>query len=284
MSDSAEAAALAELLRGRVIALPETRELDLFADMLEKRGARPLRCPLVGIHDAPDAAPIEAWLKRCIGGGFDDLILLTGEGLRRLRGFAERAGLHADFVSMLAELRKITRGPKPARALREIGLKPDVAAQQPTTDGVIASLKMLDMRDRRVGVQLYGEEPNAPLMDFLAQAGAQSFPVAPYRYADAAQTSEVLALIDAMAAGEVDAIAFTSTPQILRLLEVAETSGRGAVLAKGLERAKIAAIGPVVADVLKAKGLRVDMMPGESYFLKPLINELIEHLGPKPTN
>ncbi len=281
MSDAGESGALAELLRGRVIALPETRELDLFAEMLEKRGARPLRCPLVGIHDAPDAAPIETWLKRCIGGGFDDLILLTGEGLRRLRGFAERAGLHADFVSMLAELRKITRGPKPARALREIGLKPDVAAQQPTTDGVIASLKALDLRGRRIGVQLYGEEPNAPLMDFLAAAGAQSFPVAPYRYADAAKDSEVAALIDALAAGQVDAIAFTSTPQITRLLEVAKATGRELALANGFKQAKIAAIGPVVADTLKAQGLRVDLMPTDSYFLKPLINELIEHLGPK---
>ena len=281
MSRDAEPAALAELLQGRVIALPETRELDLFADMLEKRGARTLRCPLIGIRDAPDPAPIENWLERCIAGQLDDLILLTGEGLRRLRGFAERAGVHTEFVAALARLRKITRGPKPARALREIGLKPDLAAQQPTTDGVIASLRPLPLAGRRVGVQLYGEEPNRPLMEFLEQAGAQAHPVAPYRYANAADDQAVQALIDAMAAGGVDAIAFTSTPQIVRLFEVAGASGRGAVLAKGLERARIAAIGPVVAESLRSKGLRVDMMPGDSYFLKPLINELIEHLGPR---
>lgn len=268
-------------LAGRVIALPETRELDLFAEMLEKRGAKPLRCPLVGIHDAPDPKPIEAWLKPCCDGQLDDLILLTGEGLRRLLGFAERAGLRDSFVTSLAKLRKITRGPKPARALRELSLKPDIAAEQPTTEGVIASLKAFDLHGRRIGVQLYGEEPNRPLMDFLAAAGARSFPVAPYRYADAAKDSEVAALIDALAAGQVDAIAFTSTPQITRLLEVAKATGRQMALANGFKQAKIAAIGPIVADTLKAQGLRVDLMPTDSYFLKPLINELIEHLGPK---
>lgn len=35
-------------LAGRRIALPESRELDLFADMLLKRGAQVLRCPLMG--------------------------------------------------------------------------------------------------------------------------------------------------------------------------------------------------------------------------------------------
>jgi hypothetical protein len=51
----------------------------------------------------------------------DDLILYTGEGVRRLVGFAERAGLRDDFVAALGRVKKITRGPKPVRALREIG-------------------------------------------------------------------------------------------------------------------------------------------------------------------
>ncbi len=282
MNDRSTAGPLAGSLQGRVIALPETRELDLFADMLEKRGAQTLRCPLVGIHDAPDPVPIEAWLRRCCAGGLDDLILLTGEGLRRLRGFAERAGLHADFVAALGKLRTVTRGPKPARALRDLDLKPTLAAEIPTTEGVIAALKPLDLRGRRVGVQLYGEEPNRPLLDYLGQAGAQSYPIAPYRYADAAETGQVTALIDALAAGQVDAIAFTSTPQVLRLLDVAAATQRSAVLASGFERAKIAAVGPIVADTLKTHGLRVDLMPSDAFFLKPLVNELVEHLGPRP--
>jgi len=51
-------------LTGRTIAIPETRELDLFAQMLESRGATTLRCPLVSILDAPDPAPVEAWLRQ----------------------------------------------------------------------------------------------------------------------------------------------------------------------------------------------------------------------------
>jgi len=41
-------------LAGRTVAVPETRELEVFAAMLERRGASVVRCPLVAIHDAPD--------------------------------------------------------------------------------------------------------------------------------------------------------------------------------------------------------------------------------------
>jgi uroporphyrinogen-III synthase len=40
------------------IAVPETRELEVFASLLERRGATVLRCPLVAIRDAPDPTPV----------------------------------------------------------------------------------------------------------------------------------------------------------------------------------------------------------------------------------
>src|SRR5262245_994655 len=109
-----------QTLAGRIIAVPETRELDVFASMLERRGATVLRCPLVAILDAPDPQPVLEWIRSFNRGAYDDLVLLTGEGLRRLLGCIERHSpeLRADFVAQLARVRKITRGPKPARALR----------------------------------------------------------------------------------------------------------------------------------------------------------------------
>jgi uroporphyrinogen-III synthase len=274
---------LEEKLNGRLIALPETRELDLFASLLERRGAKTLRCPLVSILDAPDAAPIEAWLRRCSAGDFDDLILLTGEGLRRLLGFAERAGMREEFVASLGKLRKITRGPKPARALRDLGLRPDIAASVPTTDGIIADLGAHNLKGRCVGVQLYGLEPNQKLIDFLAAAGAVPAPVAPYIYADAANEARVADLIRQMVAGGVDAIAFTSSPQVQRLLQVAKAVDQEAPLRAALAGTTVAAVGPLVAETLRQADIRVDLMPSDSFFLKPLVSELASVLGPART-
>lgn len=106
-----------EPLRGRRILVPESRELDLFAGMLEARGAEALRCPLVTIRDVEDPAPVAAWLRRMAEGGFDDLILLTGEGLRRLLALSRRLGIEDRIVAALKSLRSVTRGPKPAQVL-----------------------------------------------------------------------------------------------------------------------------------------------------------------------
>lgn len=266
-------------LAGRVVAVPETREVEVFAAMLERRGAQVVRCPMVAILDAPDPAPVLQWSRELAAGSFDDLILLTGEGLRRILACLDRnePSLKESFVAALARLRKITRGPKPARALRELGMKPDIAAERPTTDGIIASLQLFDLNGRRFGVQLYGTEPNRPLVDFLEAAGAKVSTVAPYVYADAADSEAILTLLQRIQAGEVDAIAFTSTPQVERLFAVASAESITTALAKTV----VAAVGPVVADTLRRHGIEARVMPEDSFFLKPLTSVLEDALGPK---
>ena len=267
-------------LAGRVIAVPETREIEVFAAMLERRGATVIRCPLVAIRDAPDPGPVLRWSRGLAQGACDDLILMTGEGLRRILSCIERhePELRGNFVAALSRVRKITRGPKPARALRDLGLKPDIAADRPTTAGVMASLSTENLKGRRVGIQLYGTEPNRPLVDFLHGAGvATVLTVAPYVYADASDNEAVMALLKRLGAGEVDAIAFTSTPQVERIFSVASADAVTSALGKTV----VAAVGPVVEEALAKHGIAARVMPEESFFLKPLTSVLEEVLGPK---
>ena len=264
-------------LAGRVIAIAEARELDVFAALLERRGARVLRYPLVKIIDAADPAPVLAWIRTAATGGFDDLILLTGEGLRRLLGCIDRhqPALRAPFLAALQQMRKITRGPKPARALRELGLSSDLPAAVPTSAGIIEALRALDLQQRRVGVQLYGDEPNLPLIEFLSSAGAQVSTVAPYRYADAATEAAVQELLERMRRGEVDAIAFTSKAQVERLFRAAPVETVRAALAA----TNVAAVGPVVSETLASYGVAVKAMPDSAWFMKPLTASLSELLA-----
>jgi uroporphyrinogen-III synthase len=262
-------------LYGRRIALPETREAERLALMVREQGAETVSCPLVSIVDAADPMPVQAWLHRFVDTPFDDLILLTGEGLRRLCAAAARSGIEQAFLGALAKPRKITRGPKPARALREIGLAPDLRAEEPTTEGIINLLAQGDLHDRRVGVQLYPGASNR-LVHFLASAGAAPDPVVPYAYASQAEDERVAALIDEMAAGRIDVIAFTSAPQIRRLFDVAHASARVEKLRAALQKTIVAAIGPVVSAELERRGVTATIMPsGGAYFMKPMVSAII---------
>ena len=265
-------------LTGRTIAVPETRELDVFSALLERRGATVVRCPLVAIRDLEDPAPVLQFVQRFNERACDDLILLTGEGLRRILACLDQhqPALRGPFIARLGEVRKITRGPKPARALRELGLKSDLAAEVPTTAGVIDALRPIafTLQGRVFGVQLYGSEPNQPLIDFLEGAGAGVITVAPYRYADAADDAAVHDLLAKLATGSIDAIAFTSIQQVRRLFDLG-----GEATAATLARTQVAAVGPVVAAELEARGINVRAMPDSSYFMKPLAVALEEALG-----
>lgn len=262
-------------LAGRFIALPETRQLDVLAGLLERRGAKVLRCPLVAILDAPDQGRVTAWLHRFIEDeALHDLIVLTGEGMRRLIAASDRAGLHEAFARRLGQVRKITRGPKPGGALRDLGLASEVVVQLATTAGVIAALEGLQFDTGYIALQLYGEEPNLPLQNYLRGRGLEPVAVSPYIYADSSDERRVLDLIDRLAQGEMDAIAFTSRTQIQRLFGVARAHAREAGLREGLAGSIVAAVGPVVANYLAEMGVRVDVMPDERFFMRPLADAL----------
>ena len=111
-----------QTLVGRTIAVPETRELDVFAAC--SNGAARRCCAVLWS---------QSWMRRILCPSRLDplvrqrrvrrLILLTGEGLRRLLACVDKhePQLRDDFVAQLARVRKITRGPKPARRIARAG-------------------------------------------------------------------------------------------------------------------------------------------------------------------
>ena len=262
-----------------VVALPETRQLNVLAELLERRGASVVRCPMVAILDSPDADSVVGWIRRFIDDPMDLLIIYTGEGVERLLKFAARAELKDEFIAALARTRKLARGPKPGRALRRVSLKPEIVASAPTTDGVIETLNSLTLENARVGVQLYGRDPNDTLMNYLAPRSGTVDCVAPYVYASEVDDVQVTDLIGRMSAGEIDAIAFTSKSQVDRLRKLARRSGLGQALDTALAEMTVAAIGPVVAEQLRGVGVRVDVMPQKAWFMKPLVTELTRTLA-----
>src|ERR1700682_1739581 len=173
---------MADRLNGYRILILETREEAQFSRLLAEQGADVLQCPMFTIHDAPDPAPIEAWIRRFVEKPCDDLVLMTGEGLRRLMKVARRIELDQAFVAALGKARKFARGPKPGRALREIGLEPQVTTEKPTSEGIAEMLSRVDLRGHRLGLQLYPDKDHAVLIGAITAQGAEVDTVLPYVY------------------------------------------------------------------------------------------------------
>lgn len=269
-------------LAGRIVGVPEARQLDVLASLLERRGATVLRCPLVGIEDSPDTDAVVAWIERRLTTPADLLVFYTGEGIERLLGFARRAGLGPAFVAALAKTPKLTRGPKPKRALRRLDLTAEFEAADPTTVGLVAAATVIPLPTSRVAIQLYSATQDPQLIEHFRQRGVEPDCIAPYVYASAADDEQVVKLIVELDAGRVDAIAFTSKAQVQRLLTLARERGLEPALRSGLARTQVAAVGPIVSAELTKAGVRVDAMPEESYSMKPLVTSVCELLGAAP--
>ena len=274
---------MADRLNGYRILILETREEAQFSRLLIEQGADVLQCPMFAINDAPDPAPVEAWIRRFIEKPFDDMVLLTGEGLRRLMKVARGTGLADDFAAALGKSRKFARGPKPGRALREIGLEPQQTTEKPTSEGVAEMLSRLDLANHRIGLQIYPDKDHGALIAAIAGQGAEVDTVLPYVYDAKAADANILTAIEEMAQERVDAIALTNLGQIRRLIEVARASGSEVRLREGLAKTPIASVGPAVSDELKSHGLRTDIYPaGDAFFMKPLISAMAVALAKAP--
>src|SRR6202795_1582841 len=271
---------MTDRLTGYRILILETREEAQFSRLLTEQGADVLQCPMFTIHDAPDPAPIEAWIRRFIASPFDDLVLMTGEGLRRLMKVARRMDVEREFIAVVGQARKFARGPKPGRALREIGLEAQLTTEKPTSEGIAEMLARLDLTGHRVGLQLYPDKDHSALIGAITAQGAEVDTVLPYVYDAQAADANIVTAIEEMAQGRVDAIALTNLGQVRRLVEAAQAHRCEARLRDGLARTPIASVGPVVSDELTSHGLRTDIYPAnDAYFMKPLISAMAAALG-----
>ena len=271
---------MADRLNGYRILILESREEAQFSRLLTEQGADVLQCPMFTIQDAPDPAPVEAWIRRFIEKPHDDLVLTTGEGLRRLMKLARRLDIEQDLVAAIGKARTFARGPKPGRALREIGLQAQFTTEKPTSEGIAELLSGFDLNGHRLGLQLYPDKDHSVLIGAITALGAEVDTVLPYVYDAQAADANIVTAIDEMAQQRIDAIALTSSGQVRRLFEVAQAHRCEDKLRAGLARTPIASIGPVVSQELKCHDLRADIYPAnEAFFMKPLISAMAVALG-----
>src|SRR5262249_58400682 len=111
---------------------------------------------------------------------------------------ATRLSLEKDFIAAIGRPRKFTRGPKPGRALREIGLEPQMTTEKPTSEGVAEMLSRLDLGGHRVGLQLYPDKDHSALIGAIKAQGAEVDTVLPYVYDAQAADANVITAIDEM--------------------------------------------------------------------------------------
>jgi len=250
-------------LRGKTIALTEARRASELATLVTRLGGVPYSAPAVREVPRRDRSPALAAIDRIARGEVGIAVFMTGVGTRALLDLAAEAGRREALLAGLGRALVVARGPKPIAALREAGVRPTVVPDEPTSAGVLSALAGLDLRRRRIAVQLSGDDSRL-LLDGLRARGADVLEVPLYEWALPEDVGPLERLVRDVVTGGVDVVAFTSSPQVRHLFEVAGRLGLTEALTGALrERVLTAVVGPVCRAALAERGITDPVEPAK---------------------
>jgi uroporphyrinogen-III synthase len=259
---------------GRRVLSLESRRSKETAELIRRNGGDPFVAPsMVEVPIEQNTAAFE-FAERLLSSGFDMVIFLTGVGTRYLaKVIATRYPLD-DFTAALRNTTVVARGPKPSAALREMNVPVTISVPEPNTwREVLASLE--GRRERRIAVQEYGK-PATDLVDALRSRGAEVTTVPVYQYGRPEDLGPLREAIRLLAAKAFDVTMFTTSQQVVNLIELAREMNLEAAVMEGLRHSTIVSIGPTTSDTLREFRLEPELESSHPK-LGILVKEAAEH-------
>jgi uroporphyrinogen-III synthase len=266
-----------EPLAGYTVGITAARRKEEFAAALERRGAKVLAGPAIRIVPLADDSELRAATRRCLDTPPDIVIATTGIGFRGWVEAADTWGLADELAKAIGQATLLARGPKARGAIRAAGLRETWSPESESSSEVLEYLiARRDLDGKRIAVQQHGE-PLPDMVQTLRLAGAEVIEVPVYRWVPPEDTAPLHRLIDAVCAGAVDAVAFTSAPAAASFLSAARRQGCGDAVRAALRGPVVpACVGPVTAGPLQEEGITV-IQPGRAR-LGALVREIVEQV------
>ncbi len=243
----------------------ESRRAEEMRKLIENYHGKPVVAP--SMQEIPLESNTEAigFARELVAGGFDVVIFLTGVGIRFIARVVETIYAKEQFVEALQRVAVIARGPKPVAALKEMGVPVTLAVPEPNTwRDLLRTLdenaETIPLVGKHVAVQEYGK-PNVELIAELEKRGAKVRSVPVYRWALPEDTAPLQAAVEAIARAEIDIALFTTSVQVLHLLEIARAMDLEQQMRLGFASIEVGSIGPVTSEALRENDIHVDFEP-----------------------
>jgi uroporphyrinogen-III synthase len=239
-------------LAGFTVGVTAARRAEELGAMLERRGATVQHAPALRIVPLADDTQLLAATRELIERPPHITVATTGIGFRGWVDAANGWQLGDELLRALGSGELIARGPKARGAIRATGLVDAWSPASESSAEVLEHLLARGVEGRRIAVQMHGE-PLPDVVEALDVAGAQVVEVPVYRWMPPVDITPVDRLLDAVVAGEVDVVSFTSAPAAASLLARAGERQVLDDLLRALRGPVLAlCVGPVTAAPLEA--------------------------------
>ncbi len=246
-------------LEGLQVLSFESRRAAEMAELIRKQGGQPFVAPSMKEVPIAENAEAFAFANRLFAGAFEMMIFLTGVGTRQLQRLLATRYPETAFAEALRPVTLVARGPKPAAALREMGLSAALIAPEPNTYHEVLAITE-GRPEREIAVQEYGR-PNPELLGGLRARGAIVTPIRVYQWDLPDDVGPLREAARRLAGGEFQVVLFTTAVQIAHLLRIAEESGSNEAVLAGLRKATVGSIGPTTTEALEEFGVHPQFEP-----------------------
>ncbi len=276
VADTSARPALGQVMAGCTVLVTADRRSGELAAALKRRGAAIRHAPALSMIPHVDDDALVAATAALIEDPPDVVVATTGVGFRAWIEAADAHGFADDLLRVLGDARIVARGPKARGAVQAAGLAADWVAESETSAEVAEVLLSEGVSGLHVAIQHHGAGADG-LDEVFAKAGAQVSPLVVYRWGPAPDPDAVQASVRAAAAGEIDAVVFTSAPGAEAWMEAVETAGvRDEVVSRcQTGEMVVASVGPVTSRPLAARG--ITPLEPERGRLGALVRALVGH-------
>jgi len=267
-----------QVMAGCVVLVTADRRSGELGAALARRGAVIRYAPALSMVPNQDDTALLAGTRALIADPPDVVVVTTGIGLRGWIEAADAVGLGEQLTAALAAARIVARGPKARGAIQAAGLQADWVAESETSAEIAQVLLDEGVRGLKVAVQHHGAGADG-LDEAFEAAGAHVRSLVVYRWGPPPDPAALAASVAATAAGEIDAVVFTSAPGAAAWLAAADEAGVADAIRRRFVRGAIvaAAVGPVTARPLVERGI-VPLVPDRGR-LGSLVRTLVAHYG-----
>lgn len=252
---------MAQRMAGKRVALAGPRKADEMALLVTKMGGEPVLRPAQGtvfLDDIELRNAIVSWVKQPP----DWNIFTTGMGLDALFDMAEDMEVAEQIMELLHSSNIAARGYKTVNGLKKRGFTPVVRDEDGSLIGLTQAFAPYDLKGKEVLLQLHGD-PAPRLVKWLDEQGAVTRQVLPYKHIPPEATN-LQALLQDILNRDVDAVTFTSGPQIRFLAQYAREQKQMEDVLEAFRQDVIAvSVGKVTAQSILEEGIERIVFPVE---------------------
>ncbi|MCC6139993.1 MAG: uroporphyrinogen-III synthase [Nitrospira sp.] len=267
-------------LSGIAVAAFESRMAVEMTRLIERYGGRPSVAPALRELPLQDNPTVLRFGVRLIEGQVDVLVLMTGVGTTALFDILKARHPMSSIMVGVKQVALVARGPKPAAALKALGIAPTLVVPEPNTwvDVVSTLDEYRPVKGLRVAVQEYGSS-NPEFLEALRVRGADVFPVPIYKWGLPEDLAPLRLVLADILAGTIVVMLITNAAQIDHVMQLLEQEGKAPLFREVCKTIVVASIGPVASERLRYYDLPVDFEPSHGK-MGVMVKELSEQVAP----